>query len=159
MNTRIQVEHTVNEMVTGIDLVKEQLRIAAGEALDVTQEQIIQHGAAIEFRIAAEDPDEDFRPSPGAITKLELPGGPGTRVDTAIYDGYVVPPFYDPLVAKLIVWGNDRREAIARGRRALEEFVIEGIDTTIPFHRRMLNDAGFIRGAYHTDYLSELSLE
>jgi acetyl-CoA carboxylase biotin carboxylase subunit len=154
MNTRIQVEHPVTEMVTGIDLVKEQLRIAAGEALDVTQEQITQHGAAIEFRITAEDPDEDFRPSPGAITKLELPGGPGTRVDTAVYDGYVVPPFYDSLVAKLIVWGNDRREAIARGRRALEEFVIEGIDTTIPFHRRMLNDAGFTRGAYHTEYLS-----
>ncbi len=154
MNTRIQVEHPVTEMITGVDLVKEQLRIAAGEALAVEQADVRQDGAAIEFRVTAEDPDADFRPSPGKIEGLELPGGPGVRVDTAIYDGYSIPPFYDSLVAKLIVWGRDRQEAIARGRRALDEFVIEGIDTTIAFHIRMLEDEGFRRGDYHTEYLS-----
>ena len=158
MNTRIQVEHPVTEMITGVDLVKEQLRIAAGEPLAIAQADVAPNGAAIEFRVTAENPDADFRPSPGRIDNLELPGGPGVRVDTAIYDGYSIPPFYDSLVAKLIVWGRDRDEAIARGRRALEEFVIEGIDTTIPFHRRMLDDAGFRRGEYHTDYLRQLSL-
>jgi acetyl-CoA carboxylase, biotin carboxylase subunit len=156
MNTRIQVEHPVTEMITGVDLVKEQLRIAAGEPLAIAQTDVAQNGAAIEFRVTAENPDADFQPSPGRIEGLELPGGPGIRVDTAIYDGYSIPPFYDSLVAKLIVWGRDRDEAIARGRRALEEFVIGGIDTTIPFHRRMLDDAGFRRGQYHTEYLSEM---
>jgi acetyl-CoA carboxylase biotin carboxylase subunit len=158
MNTRIQVEHPVTEMITGIDLIKEQLRIAGGEPLSVAQADVAQHGAAIEFRVTAENPDADFQPSPGRIDGLELPGGPGVRVDTAIYDGYSIPPFYDSLVAKLIVWGRERDEAIARGRRALEEFEITGIDTTIPFHRRMLDDAGFRRGQYHTEYLSELSV-
>jgi acetyl-CoA carboxylase, biotin carboxylase subunit len=158
MNTRIQVEHPVTEMITGVDLVKEQLRIAAGEPLAITQAEVSQHGAAIEFRVTAENPDEDFHPSPGQIQGLELPGGPGVRLDTAIYDGYSIPPFYDSLVAKLITWGRDRDEAIARGRRALDEFVIEGIDTTIQFHRRMLDDEGFRRGNYHTDYLAELSV-
>ena len=158
MNTRIQVEHPVTEMITGVDLVKEQLRIAAGESLGISQASIVPDGAANEFRVTAENPDENFRPSPGQVTRLELPGGPGVRVDTALYDGYSIPPFYDSLVAKLLVWGRDRDEALARGRRALEEFVIEGIDTTIPFHRRMLDDAGFRRGDYHTEYLSELSL-
>jgi acetyl-CoA carboxylase biotin carboxylase subunit len=158
MNTRIQVEHPVTEMTTGVDLVKEQLRIAGGERLAITQREVVPNGAAIEFRITAENPDADFRPSPGEINRVELPGGPGVRVDTAIYHGYSIPPFYDSLVAKLIVWGRDRDEAIARGRRALDEFVIDGIDTTIPFHRRMLDDRGFRRGTYHTDYLSELSL-
>jgi acetyl-CoA carboxylase biotin carboxylase subunit len=157
MNTRIQVEHPVTEMLTGVDLVKEQLGVAAGERLGVTQSQVSQHGASIEFRITAEDPDADFRPSPGQITRLELPGGPGVRIDTAIYDGYSIPPFYDSLVAKLIVWGRDREEAIARGRRALEEFAIEGIETTIPFHLRILADRGFRRGEYHTDYLEEMT--
>jgi acetyl-CoA carboxylase biotin carboxylase subunit len=158
MNTRIQVEHPVTEMITGIDLVKEQLRIAAGERLDVAQEEVAQDGAAIEFRITAENPNADFHPSPGQVSGLELPGGPGVRIDTAIYDGYAIPPFYDSLVAKLIVWGRDRDEAIARGRRALDEFVVGGIDTTIPFHQRMLDDAGFRRGDYHTEYLAQLSL-
>jgi acetyl-CoA carboxylase, biotin carboxylase subunit len=157
MNTRIQVEHPVTELLTGVDLVKEQLGIAAGEPLTITQSLVAQHGASIEFRITAEDPDADFRPSPGQITHLELPGGPGVRLDTAIYDGYSIPPFYDSLVAKLIVWGRDRQEAIARGRRALEEFVVQGIDTTIPFHLRMLSDSGFRRGEYHTDYLAEIA--
>jgi acetyl-CoA carboxylase, biotin carboxylase subunit len=158
MNTRIQVEHPVTEMTTGVDLVKEQLRVAAGEPLAVTQAEILQHGAAIEFRINAEDPDADFRPSPGQIKALELPGGPGVRVDTALYDGYTIPPFYDSLVAKLIVWGRHRDEAIARGKRALEEFAVEGIHTTIPFHLRMLDDPGFRLGAYHTEYLTEQAL-
>ncbi len=154
MNTRIQVEHPVTEMITGFDLVKEQLLVADGKRLEVEQGDIAQRGAAIEFRVTAEDPDADFRPSPGQITALELPGGPGVRVDTALYDGYTVPPYYDSLVAKLIVWGGDRGEAMARGRRALEEFAIGGIETSIPFHLRMLDDDGFRRGEYHTDYLN-----
>jgi acetyl-CoA carboxylase biotin carboxylase subunit len=158
MNTRIQVEHPVTEMVTSFDLVKEQLRVAAGERLSVAQADIATRGAAIEFRINAEDPDADFMPSPGEISHLELPGGPGVRVDTAAYDGWVVPPFYDSLIAKLIVWGADRHEAIARGRRALEEFTIDGVRTTIPFHLRVLDDDGFRRGEYHTEYLAERSL-
>jgi acetyl-CoA carboxylase biotin carboxylase subunit len=158
MNTRIQVEHPVTEMVTGVDLVKEQLRIAAGERLTITQEEISLHGAAIEFRITAEDPDSDFHPSPGQVTGLEIPGGPGVRLDTALYAGYTVPPFYDSLIAKLIVWGRDRQEAISRARRALEEFTIDGIDTTIPFHLHILEHPGFRRGEYHTEYLSDLDL-
>jgi acetyl-CoA carboxylase biotin carboxylase subunit len=158
MNTRIQVEHPVTEMITGFDLVKQQLRIADGEDLGIAQSEVEQRGAAIEFRVTAEDPDADFRPSPGEVSGLELPGGPGVRVDTALYDGYKVPPFYDSLVAKLIVWGQDRGEAMARGRRALEEFAVGGIQTTIPFHLRMLDDDGFRRGDYHTDYLAEEAL-
>lgn len=158
MNTRIQVEHPVTEMVTGCDLVKEQLRVAAGERLSFTQADIRACGAAIEFRINAEDPDADFMPSPGEISGLELPGGPGVRVDTAVYNGYAIPPFYDSLIAKLIVWGADREEAIARGRRALQEFTISGVRTTIPFHLRVLDDDGFRRGEYHTEYLAERSL-
>jgi acetyl-CoA carboxylase biotin carboxylase subunit len=155
MNTRIQVEHPVTEMITGADLVKDQLRVAAGKPLTDTQADIIPYGAAMEFRINAEDPDAGFRPSPGRITGLELPGGPGVRVDTAIYAGYSIPPFYDSLVAKLIVWGRDRQEAIARGRRALRELTIDGIKTTIPLHLRLLGDGGFQRGEYHTEYLDE----
>jgi acetyl-CoA carboxylase biotin carboxylase subunit len=153
MNTRIQVEHPVTEMVTGIDLVKEQLRVAAGEPLSVRQGDVELRGAAIELRINAEDADNDFMPSPGQITALELPGGPGVRVDTAIFDGYTIPPFYDSLVAKLIVWGRDRAEAIERARRALQEFRVEGIKTTIPFHLALLDDPGFAAGDYHVDYL------
>jgi acetyl-CoA carboxylase, biotin carboxylase subunit len=157
MNTRIQVEHPVTEMTTGVDLVAEQLRVAAGERLTLTQDEVSPRGAAIEFRINAEDPDAGFAPSPGEISGLELPGGPGVRVDTALYDGYTVPPFYDSMVAKLIVCGSDREDAIRRGRAALEELRIEGIKTTIPFHLRMLDDPGFRAGAYHTEYLDELS--
>src|SRR3954469_6702686 len=158
MNTRIQVEHPVTEMVTGVDLVREQLRIAAGEPLGVHPGQIEQRGAAIEFRINAEDPDADFMPSPGQISELQLPGGRGVRVDTAIYDGYTIPPFYDSLLAKLIVWGGDRDEAIARGRDALQAFRVGGVKTTVPFHLRMLDDPGFRRGEHHTEYLSEQAL-
>jgi acetyl-CoA carboxylase biotin carboxylase subunit len=155
MNTRIQVEHPVTEMVTGVDLVKEQLRIAGGERLDLDQEDVALSGWAIEFRINAEDPERFFLPSPGEITALELPGGPGVRVDTAIFDTYTVSPFYDSLIAKLIVWGRDRDEAIARGRRALGEFRVEGIKTTIPFHLELLEDARFRAGDYHVGYLEE----
>ncbi|MDQ6728971.1 MAG: acetyl-CoA carboxylase biotin carboxylase subunit [Actinomycetota bacterium] len=158
MNTRIQVEHPVTEMVTGLDLVKEQLRVAAGEGLGFSQDAVRTRGAAIEFRINAEDPDAEFQPCPGKISDFELPGGPGVRVDTAIFNGYTVPPFYDSMIAKLIVWGVDRPEAVARGRRALEDFVIGGIKTTIPFHLRLLASDGFRRGEYHTEYLAEHSL-
>jgi acetyl-CoA carboxylase biotin carboxylase subunit len=154
MNTRIQVEHPITEMTTGVDLVKEQLRVAMGDSLGLGQDEIQPRGAAIELRITAEDPDEEFHPSPGKVTSLELPGGPGVRVDSALYQGYEIPPFYDSLVAKLIIWGWDRDDAIARGCRALQEFEIEGIPTTIPFHLRLLNDSGFREGKYDTEYLT-----
>ena len=153
MNTRIQVEHPVTELVTGVDLVKEQLRVARGEPLSVRQDEVAVTGVAIEVRINAEDPERDFHPSPGEITALELPGGPGVRVDTAAYAGYHVPPFYDSLVAKLICSGRDRAEAIARTRRALEEFVVEGIRTTIPFHLELLADPAVEAGDYHVEFL------
>jgi acetyl-CoA carboxylase, biotin carboxylase subunit len=153
MNTRIQVEHPVTELVTGIDLVKEQLRVAAGEPLSVRQEEVALEGWSLEFRINAEDPERSFLPSPGEIVALEVPGGPGVRVDTAAYAGYHVPPFYDSLLAKLIVWGRDREEAIARGRRALREFRIDGVKTTIPFHLELLEDEAFLAGDYHVEFL------
>ena len=155
MNTRIQVEHPVTEMVTGIDLVKEQLRVAAGERLSIAQEEVELDGAAIEVRINAEDPERAFLPSPGEITGLALPGGPGVRVDTAAFAGYHVPPFYDSLVAKLICWGRDRDEALARTRRALEEFVVEGIKTTVPFHLELLDDLSVRAGDYHVEFLEQ----
>ena len=155
MNTRIQVEHPVTEMVTGIDLVKEQLRVAAGDPLSVAQEEVELDGAAIEVRINAEDPERAFLPSPGEITGLALPGGPGVRVDTAAFAGYHVPPFYDSLVAKLICWDRDRDEAIARTRRALGEFVVEGISTTIPFHLELLDDPSVRAGDYHVEFLEQ----
>ena len=156
MNTRIQVEHPVTEMITGIDLVKEQLKVAGGEGLSVGQDEIPLSGHSIEFRINAEDPDNDFFPSPGEVTAVEVPGGPGVRVDTAIFAGYQIPPFYDSMVGKLIVWGADREEALARARRALEEYRLEGIKTTIPLHLRLLDDKAFRSGEYHTGYLEGL---
>jgi acetyl-CoA carboxylase biotin carboxylase subunit len=156
MNTRIQVEHPVTEMITGIDLVKEQLKVAGGEGLSVGQSEIPLSGHSIEFRINAEDPDNDFFPSPGEVTAVEVPGGPGVRVDTAVFAGYQIPPFYDSMVGKLIVWGNDREEALARARRALEEYRLEGIKTTIPLHLRLLDDEAFRAGEYHTSYLEGL---
>jgi acetyl-CoA carboxylase biotin carboxylase subunit len=155
MNTRIQVEHPVTEMVTGVDLVKEQLRVAAGDSLSVAQEDVELDGAAIEVRINAEDPERAFMPSPGEITGLALPGGPGVRVDTAAFAGYNVPPFYDSLVAKLICWGRDRDEAIARTRRALGEFLVEGISTTVPFHLELLDDPSVRAGDYHVEFLEQ----
>jgi acetyl-CoA carboxylase, biotin carboxylase subunit len=156
MNTRIQVEHPVTETLTGVDLVKEQLRIASGEPLSLKQEDVPFEGHAIEFRINAEDPEKDFMPSPGEISFLDVPGGPGVRVDSAIYQGYTIPPFYDSLVAKLIIWALTREEAINRARRALREYRIEGIKTTLPLHTRLLEDDAFRSGEYHTDYLEEL---
>ncbi len=156
MNTRIQVEHPVTEMITGVDLVKEQLKVAGGEGLSRGQDEILLTGHAIEFRINAEDPENDFFPQPGEVITVEVPGGPGVRVDTAIFAGYEVPPFYDSLVGKLIVWGADRHEAIARGRRALEEYRLEGIKTTVPLHLRLLDDEAFLSGEYDTGYLERL---
>jgi acetyl-CoA carboxylase biotin carboxylase subunit len=155
MNTRIQVEHPATELVTGIDLVKEQLRVAQGEVLSVTQEDVALAGASVEVRINAEDPARSFLPSPGQITALELPGGPGIRVDTAAYPGCHVPPFYDSLIAKLVCWGRDREEALARTRRALEEFRIEGIHTTIPFHLELLDDEAVQTGHYHVEFIEQ----
>jgi acetyl-CoA carboxylase, biotin carboxylase subunit len=157
MNTRIQVEHAVTEEVTGIDLVKEQIRVAAGEPLSVPTGDFRLRGHAIEFRINAEDP-VTFAPSPGKIRELHLPGGPGVRVDTHIYRDYVVPPHYDSLLAKLIVRGRDRLDAIARGRRALEQFVVEGVKTTIPLHRAILQNEQFIRGDISTRFMDKFSI-
>jgi acetyl-CoA carboxylase biotin carboxylase subunit len=156
MNTRIQVEHPVTEMLTGVDLVKEQIRVAAGEPLSLTQGNVPMVGHAMEFRINAEDPDQDFMPSPGEVSFLEVPGGPGVRVDSAIYQGYKIPPFYDSMVGKLVVWALTREEAISRARRALREYRLEGIKTTIPLHLRLLEEDAFRSGGYHTGYLEEL---
>jgi acetyl-CoA carboxylase biotin carboxylase subunit len=156
MNTRIQVEHPVTEMLTGVDLVKEQIRVASGEPLSIEQEDVPFFGHAMEFRINAEDPDKDFMPSPGEISFLDVPGGPGVRVDSAIYQGYRIPPFYDSMVGKLIVWALTREEAINRARRALREYRLEGIKTTIPLHIRLLEERALRSGEYHTGYLEEL---
>ena len=156
MNTRIQVEHPVTEMLTGVDLVKEQILVSAGEPLSLGQEDVPFVGHSIEFRINAEDPDNDFMPSPGEVTFLDVPGGPGVRVDSAMYAGYTIPPFYDSMVGKLIVWALTRDEAISRARRALREYRLEGIKTTIPLHLRLLEDEAFRSGDYHTGYLEDL---
>ncbi len=153
VNARIQVEHPVTEMVTGIDLVKAQIRIAAGEKLeDILCGPVINRGHAIECRINAENP-ETFTPSPGRITGLNLPGGVGIRVDTHAYQDGVIPPYYDSLVAKLIAYGADREEAIARMKRALDLFVVEGIHTSIPLHKRILNEADFVNGTFDTNFI------
>ena len=155
MNTRVQVEHPVSEQITGVDIIKEQLRIASGEPMSyASRAPFSPNGAAIEFRINAEDPDNDFRPSPGTITRFDLPGGPGVRVETYLEQGAKISPFYDSLVAKLIVWGSNREEALARGRRALSEFKIEGIKTTIPFHLRVLDVPAFAEGRACTDFIA-----
>lgn len=155
MNTRIQVEHPVTEMITGIDLVKEQIKIAAGQRLTLKQEDIKMVGHAIEFRINCEDPDKNFLPQGGLIKSWQPPGGPGVRVDSHIYAGYEVPPFYDSLLAKLIVWGRDREEALARGKRSLKELVIAGPKTTASFYLSVLEDDRFKQGKYTTTFLSE----
>jgi len=154
MNTRIQVEHPVSEMVTGVDLVKEQLRVAMGEPL-IKQSAVRFHGHAVECRINAENPARGFIPCPGAITALNVPGGPGIRVDTHVYQGYRIPPYYDSMIAKLIAHGRNRAEAIERMKRALAEFVIEGVDTTIPFHLEMLNTPEFQDGGIHTKWVEQ----
>ena len=155
MNTRIQVEHPVTEMVTGIDLIKEQIRIAAGEPISFTQDEVVAQGHAIECRINAEDP-HTFTPCPGVINVFHLPGGPGIRVDTASYAEAVIPPFYDSMIAKLIAHGNTRGEAILRMRRALESFVVEGIKTNIAMQQRIVTDEDFVRGRISTGFIEHL---
>ncbi|MGB4857880.1 MAG: ATP-grasp domain-containing protein, partial [Dokdonella sp.] len=154
MNTRIQVEHPVTELITGVDLIREQLLIAGGEKLSLRQQDIVLTGHAIECRINAEDPDT-FVPSPGTIKRFEAPGGPGVRIDTHLYDGYKIPPNYDSMVGKLIVHGRDRETAIARMRIALSETVVEGIKTNIPLQQRILADVGFQQGGQNIHYLEK----
>lgn len=154
MNTRVQVEHPVSELITGTDIIKEQLRIASGEPISCIDRAPFQpYGHAMEFRINAEDPEFDFRPCPGNITKFDMPGGPGVRIESYIHEGSRISPYYDSMVAKLIVWGSDREEAIARGKRALREFKIEGIKTTIPFHLQVLENQAFLDGEVYTDFI------
>jgi acetyl-CoA carboxylase biotin carboxylase subunit len=155
MNTRIQVEHPVTEMVTGIDLIAEQLRIAGGEPISVRQDEIKMNGHAIECRINAEDAQHNFRPAPGRITGWLPPGGPGVRVDSHVYTGYDIPPFYDSLIGKLIIWAPNRPAALARMKRALNECAITGIPTTVDFHLRMLDRPEFQRGDVHTKFVEE----
>ena len=155
MNTRIQVEHPVTEMVTGIDLIAEQLRIAGGEPISVRQEDIQMKGHAIECRINAEDALHNFRPAPGRITGWLPPGGPGVRVDSHVYTGYDIPPFYDSLIGKLIIWAPNRPAALERMKRALNECAITGIPTTVDFHLRMLDRPEFQAGDVHTKFVEQ----
>ncbi len=156
MNTRVQVEHPVTEEVTGIDIVKEQLRVAAGEELSFDQKNIEVQRCAIECRINAEDPFNNFQPSPGRIDFLHVPGGHGVRVDKHVYSGYVIPPYYDSMIAKLICYGRDRRTAMDRMSRALDEFILRGVKTTIPLHKLILKDPNFRRGRYSTSFVERL---
>ncbi|MBP2240825.1 acetyl-CoA carboxylase biotin carboxylase subunit [Cytobacillus eiseniae] len=153
MNTRIQVEHPVTEMVTGIDLIKEQIKVASGEKLNISQDDISFSGWSIECRINAENPEKNFMPSAGKITMYLPPGGYGVRVDSAAYPGYTIPPYYDSMIAKVITHGHTREEAISRMKRALSEFVIEGIHTTIPFHLKLLSHEKFVDGQFNTKFL------
>ncbi|UUL75696.1 hypothetical protein NG819_16180 [Pseudarthrobacter sp. Fe7] len=155
MNTRIQVEHPVSEMVSGIDLIKLQLQIAGGMLLNLTQDDIVITGHAIECRINAEDPENNFAPGPGKITNFRAPGGFGIRMDTHIETGYTIPPYYDSMIGKLICWGKDRDEAIARTRRALDELVIDGIITTAPFHKKILETEKFVSGDFNTAFVAQ----
>ena len=156
INCRIQVEHPVTEMITGLDLISEQIRLAAGETLALRQEDVRFRGHAIEFRINAEDPGDNFAPQTGVIEELRLPGGPGVRVDTHLYPGYEVPPFYDSLLAKLVVWGETRQVALARSRRALAEFHVGGVKTNIGFHRGMIENAAFVNAEVSTNLLDRV---
>ena len=155
MNTRIQVEHPITEFVTGVDLVKAQLKIAAGKSLPYSQTDINIKGHSIECRINAENPDKNFRPSPGKITALHIPGGPGIRIDSAAYQGYTIPPYYDSMIAKLIVYAPTREEAIAKMKLALAEFIVEGVDTNIDFQLSLIRDPVFESGKYNIAYLGE----
>lgn len=156
MNTRIQVEHPVTEQVTGVDLIREQICVAAGEKLKV--KKVKREGHSIECRINAENPDKNFAPSPGKITTFHVPGGLGVRVDTHVYANYVIPPYYDSMIAKLIVTADDREEAIKRMYRALDEFVVEGIHTTIPFHKKVMRHEKFIEGDFDTSFIEKYKL-
>jgi len=154
MNTRLQVEHPVTEMISDMDLVREQIRIACGEGLSCTQDQVKLHGHAIECRINAEDP-ETFAPSPGLVKNYVAPGGMHVRVDSGLYTGYKVPPYYDSMIGKLIVYGRDRDECIRRLKRALEEYVVEGMKTTIPLHQKLVRDPEFLAGDYTIKWLEQ----
>ncbi|WP_270179226.1 acetyl-CoA carboxylase biotin carboxylase subunit [Alkalihalobacillus sp. CinArs1] len=158
MNTRIQVEHPVTEMVTGVDLIKEQIKVASNEELSFKQEDVTFKGFSIECRINAEDPDKNFMPSPGNVHMYLPPGGFGVRVDSAVYPGYDILPFYDSMVAKLITYGETREEAISRMKRALGEFVVDGVKTTIPFHMRLMNHEKFVSGDFNTKFLEKYDL-
>ncbi|MEK4715184.1 acetyl-CoA carboxylase biotin carboxylase subunit [Sporosarcina sp. FSL K6-5500] len=158
MNTRIQVEHTITEMITGIDLVQQQLKIASGEKLAYRQEDIKINGWSIECRINAENPSKNFMPSPGKVTMYMPPGGFGVRVDSAMYTGYSIPPFYDSMVAKLIVHADTREEAVAKMKRALDEFIIEGVETTIPFHLKLMDNEVFKSGDFDTKFLERYTI-
>jgi acetyl-CoA carboxylase biotin carboxylase subunit len=155
MNTRVQVEHCVTEMVTGIDIVKTGIRIAAGEGLPLRQDDIVVSGHAIEYRINAEDPENGFLPSPGRVTEWVPPGGPWVRFDSHVYHGYMVPPFYDSLLGKLIVWGRDREECLLRSQWALDQFLVDGVKTVIPFHRRVLQHPMFRAGTVNTHFIED----
>lgn len=155
VNTRLQVEHPLTELIAGINLVKEQIRIADGEELGYIQDDIQPRGWAIECRINAEDPFQDFLPSPGEITAYQPPGGSGVRVDSGICAGYTVPFYYDPMMVKLLTWGENRDEAISGMKQALDEFIIEGVKTNIPFHKVALEDEAFKRGDYTTNFVEE----
>lgn len=157
MNTRIQVEHPVTEWVTGIDLIQEQIRIASGESLSFSQEDVHLTGHAMECRINAENPAKNFRPCPGTITDLYLPGGKGIRIDSAVYSGYTIPPYYDSMIAKLIVWGKDRREAIQKMKSALGEIMIEGIDTNVEYQYELLNHPRFLAGDIDIEFIDSFS--
>jgi acetyl-CoA carboxylase, biotin carboxylase subunit len=156
MNTRIQVEHPVTEMITGVDLIAEQLRIAQGLPISFTQDEVVLKGHAIECRVNAEDPDHNFRPHPGKISGYLAPGGPGVRMDSHIYTDYEIPPYYDSLIGKLIVWGVDRDMAIKRMKRALRECAITGVPTTINFHQRVLENPAFLAGEVYTNFIEEM---
>ena len=155
MNTRIQVEHPVTEMITGIDLIREQILVAQGEKLQIKQDQVIFRGHSIECRINAEDPDHNFRPHPGKISGYLPPGGPGVRMDSHVYTDYEIPPYYDSLIGKLIVWGENRDIAIKRMKRALRECAITGVPTTIDFHRKILETPAFLAGDVYTNFIQE----
>jgi len=159
MNTRIQVEHTVSEQVSGIDLMKEQIRVAAGEKLSFTQDDVVIRGHAIEYRVNAEDPYNNFTPSPGPVEAVHFPGGPGVRIDSHVYSGYNISPYYDSMIGKIIVHGKDRKEAIARMRRALQEFTIIGPNTSVPLGEALMEDGRFRKGTYNTAFLEKFMHE
>jgi acetyl-CoA carboxylase biotin carboxylase subunit len=156
MNTRIQVEHPVTEILTGLDLVTTQIRIAAGEPLGFSQADVTMRGHAIEFRINAEDPEHEFRPGAGIVERYHAPGGPGVRMDSHLFSGYEVPPFYDSLLGKLIVWGPDRATAIARSRVALDELVVDGLVTNVSIHKALLSNDAFLEGRMTTNLLDRV---
>jgi acetyl-CoA carboxylase biotin carboxylase subunit len=155
MNTRVQVEHPVTELISGVDIIKEQILIASDEKLSYKQEELAYRGCAMECRINAEDPDNNFAPNPGKIVKYLAPGGYGVRIDSAAYQDYTILPFYDSMIAKLIVYGKDRAETISRMKRALNEFIIEGVATTIPFHLKVLENKAFVEGKFDTSFVEK----